>query len=57
MEHLEDVPHKGRLLSLPANITLDWKGRPGTNTVAYYEHSYITDAKSFIILAPALENF
>jgi hypothetical protein len=30
---------------------LDWKGLPGTNTLAYYKNSYITDKKSFITLA------
>ncbi len=26
-----------RLVALPANIRLGWKGLPGTNTLAYYE--------------------
>jgi hypothetical protein len=30
---------KGRLLPLPKNIRLDWKGLPRTSTPAYYEHS------------------
>jgi hypothetical protein len=34
------------------NIRLGWKGLPGTNTPAYYKHSYMTEEKSFITLAP-----
>jgi hypothetical protein len=29
----------GRLLALPTNIRLGWKGVPGTNALAYYEKS------------------
>ncbi len=28
-----------KLLALPTNIRLDWKGLPGTNILAYYENS------------------
>jgi hypothetical protein len=28
----------GRLLALPANIRLGWKGLPETNTLTYYEN-------------------
>ncbi len=35
------APLYGRLLALPTNIRPDWKGRPGTNALAYYEHLYI----------------
>jgi hypothetical protein len=28
-----------RLLALPTNIRLGWKGLPGTNALAYYEKS------------------
>jgi hypothetical protein len=28
----------GRLLALPTNIRLGWKGLPGTSTLAYYEN-------------------
>jgi hypothetical protein len=45
---------KGRLLALPTNIRLDWKGSPGTNTLAYYENSEITVIKSFIAFVPGL---
>ncbi len=36
-------------LALPPNIEPDWKGLPGTNTLAYYEHSLCTssDFKKF----------
>jgi hypothetical protein len=33
--------HIGRLLDLLAIVTLDWKGLPGTNTLAYFAHLYI----------------
>jgi hypothetical protein len=36
-------------VSLPENIRLGWKGLPGTNTVAYYNHSFVIGAKSFNI--------
>jgi len=35
----EGAPLLGRLLVFPTNNRLDWKGLPGTNTLAYYEHS------------------
>jgi hypothetical protein len=38
------------LFALTTNIRLDWKGLAGTDTLAYYEHSSITDVKSFIKL-------
>jgi hypothetical protein len=28
----------GRLLALPTNIRLGWKGLPGTNTLAYFKN-------------------
>jgi hypothetical protein len=34
-----------RLLALPSNSRLGWKGLPGTNTLAYYENEYITYKK------------
>jgi hypothetical protein len=33
--YLSDTPHKDRLLALPINIRLGWKGMPGINTLAY----------------------
>ncbi len=38
-EALAGAPLLGRLLDLPANIRLGWKGLPGTNALAYYEKS------------------
>ncbi len=52
MKHLSDAPFYGRLLALPTNIRLSWKGLPGTNTPAYYEDSKVTDVKSLITLSP-----
>ncbi len=53
MEHLKDVSFWVRLLDLhKQNIRLGWKDLPVTNTVVYYEHSKIMDAKSFITLTP-----
>jgi hypothetical protein len=37
----------GRLLAVPANISIGRKGLIGTNTLAYYEHYKITILKSF----------
>jgi hypothetical protein len=42
----------GRLLASPTNISLGWKGLPGTNTQVYYENPKITAVKSFIVQAP-----
>jgi hypothetical protein len=30
-----DTPLKGRMLALPKNIILGWKGLPGTNALTY----------------------
>ncbi len=35
----KEAPLWGRLLALPTNITLGWKGLSGINTQAYYELS------------------
>jgi hypothetical protein len=43
------------LLDLPANIRLDWKGLPQTNTLAYYENSKIRVVKCFVTLAPGVK--
>ncbi len=37
--------------TLPANIRLGRKGLSGADNLVYYEHSLITDEKSFIKLA------
>ncbi len=51
MKHPSSAPLYGRLLALPTNIRLGWKGLPGKNALAYYEKSKLTAIKSFIILA------
>jgi len=35
----EGTPLQSRLLALPTNIRLGWKGFPRTNTIAYYKYS------------------
>jgi len=42
----------GRLLALATNNILGWKGLPGTETLAYYKNSYITDVKFYTTLGP-----
>jgi len=49
---LSVAPLYGRLLALPIDTRLGWKGLPGTNTLAYYGNSQLTSVKSFITLAP-----
>jgi hypothetical protein len=39
MKHLSSSPLLGRLLAIPVNIILLWKGLPGTQTLAYYENT------------------
>ncbi len=41
---------------LQTNIRLGWKGLPGTNTLADFEHSYMKEVKSFITLGPGHKN-
>jgi hypothetical protein len=48
VEHLSGASLLGNLQALLANIRLGWNSLPETNTLAYYEHSSITDVKSFI---------
>jgi hypothetical protein len=50
--YLTGAPLLGKLLALPKNIRLGWKGLSGTNTLAYYKHLYITGFKSFVTLTP-----
>jgi hypothetical protein len=45
VKHLSDAPLKGRLLALPTDIRLGWKGLPGINALAYYEKSSHTAVK------------
>jgi hypothetical protein len=44
----------GRLLALPANIRLGWKGFTGKNALAYLAPSSVTKKKSFITFPPGL---
>jgi hypothetical protein len=53
-EHQKEAPLQGRLLALPTNIRLGWKGLPGTNTLAFYEHLLITDINIFMTLGPGI---
>jgi hypothetical protein len=39
-----------RLLALPANISLNWKDLPVTNTLAYFANSLVTVMRGFKIL-------
>jgi len=39
LKHLLGVPLGGRLLAIPTNIKLGWKGLPGVNTPFYNENS------------------
>jgi hypothetical protein len=39
VENLPVAPLKGRLLDLPTNTRLVWKGLPGANALAYYKKS------------------
>jgi hypothetical protein len=50
------VLHSGKPEALPANIRLDWKGLPRTNTLANYENPQITAVIIFIVQATKLVN-
>ncbi len=48
-------PHhdgNGRLIALPANITVGWKLIAVTNTLAYFNTATIASVKSFIVQDP-----
>jgi hypothetical protein len=51
--YLIEVPLRCSTLALLTEFRLGWKDLSGTNTLAYYENSYVTDFKSFITLSPA----
>ncbi len=51
MKYLSGAPFYRRLLALPANIKLGWKGLPLANVLAFYEKSSLTAIKSFITLS------
>jgi hypothetical protein len=55
VEHLKGVSF-GYAPALPANIRLDWRGLPRTNTPTYYEIPFTTAIKSFIVQAPIETN-
>jgi hypothetical protein len=38
---MSGAPLLGRLLALPTNIRLGWKGLSGTNTLTYWVHSQV----------------
>jgi len=48
------VPRSPFKPDLTHKIKPGWKDLPGTNTLAYYEHLYNMDVKSFILLGPGL---
>ncbi len=56
MKHLSDDPLYVKLLALPTNNRLVWKGLPGTNTLAYYENLQLTAVKCFKTFALAAYN-
>jgi hypothetical protein len=45
---------RGRLLALPTNIRLGWKGLQETNSLAYSKNSQFTVVKIFLTLTPEL---
>jgi hypothetical protein len=51
VEHLKDTS-LSQVLASVTDIRIGWRGLPGTNTVAYYENTSITNVKSFIIFSP-----
>ncbi len=53
MECLSDASFLGKLLVLPANVRLDWKGIAGANTLAYLASSSAAN-KFFITLTPGV---
>jgi hypothetical protein len=51
VKYLSGAPFKGRLLALPINVSLGWKGLQGANTLAYYKNLSTTVVKSFMVQA------
>jgi hypothetical protein len=49
VEHLKGAS-LGYDPALPVNIRLGWKGLSGTNALAYYEKSYLTDVKHWSVI-------
>ncbi len=54
---LSGAPLQDGFVILTTNIRPGWKGMPGTNALAFYEHSLIMSVKSFITLRPHNETF
>jgi hypothetical protein len=52
VDPLTDFHFNGRLLALPANISLGWKQVAVANTLAYYGTATITTVKGFIVQDP-----
>jgi hypothetical protein len=50
-------PTRGEYSRVGTNIGLSWKRLPGANTLAYYEQSQISVAKSFITLGSGIHKF
>ncbi len=51
-------PHfNGRLLALPPNIRLTWKGVAMANTLAFYDTATITVVKGFLVQALGEKKF
>ncbi len=53
MEHLKGASIS-QALALLTSIRLDWKGLPGTSTLAYYMHSHMKAITSFTTLVPGV---
>jgi hypothetical protein len=51
MEHLKGASLR-QAPALTTNIRLGWKDLLGTNTLAFYKHSYIISVQNFITLGP-----
>ncbi len=47
VKHVSGAPLNGRLLALPTNNRLGWKGFPGENTLAYRENFVTYCRKKF----------
>ncbi len=53
-ETLSGALLKGRLLTLPKNNRLGWKGLPGANTLVYYEIRNLQPEKKFYNIGPCI---
>jgi hypothetical protein len=47
VKHLSGFPLQGKLLALPTNVGLGWKGVRGTNTLAYFTSLTARKKKKF----------